>query len=189
VCQNYLHCSKLWKECSHKIMGRYETYANSFLAVFIGADFAGATGASAPAQFLQRGLSPLTYDAARNGRGGREGGEGRGGGGEGHSAPAHLKASRRLWRCSQKIGNIRRRITVLATRQWSHFCPLTAEDIWGEEFYFANVRSTHCPTLTESPCHRCDCEMNTFCTMSTQGLCSGRSQPAFSRVQHNNNNV
>jgi hypothetical protein len=36
----------------------------------IGADFAGATGASAPAQFLQRGLSPLTYDAARDGRGG-----------------------------------------------------------------------------------------------------------------------
>jgi hypothetical protein len=42
----------------------------------IGADFAGATGASAPAQFLQRGLSPLTYDAARDGRGGREGGKG-----------------------------------------------------------------------------------------------------------------
>jgi hypothetical protein len=37
---------------------------------------AGATGASAPAQFLQRGLSPLTYDAARDGRGGREGGRG-----------------------------------------------------------------------------------------------------------------
>jgi hypothetical protein len=61
--------------------------------VRIGADFAGATGASAPAQFLQRGLSPLTYDAAGDGRGGREGrggrageggrgGEGRGGGGE-----------------------------------------------------------------------------------------------------------
>jgi hypothetical protein len=32
----------------------------------IGADFAGATGASAPAQFLQRGLSPLTYDAFCN---------------------------------------------------------------------------------------------------------------------------
>jgi hypothetical protein len=57
----------------------------------IGADFAGATGASAPAQFLQRGLSPLTYDAAKDGRGGREGK-----GGEGHSAPAHLKVSRRL---------------------------------------------------------------------------------------------
>jgi hypothetical protein len=39
----------------------------------IGADFAGATGASAPAQFLQRRLSPLTYDAARDGRGGKEG--------------------------------------------------------------------------------------------------------------------
>jgi hypothetical protein len=66
------------------------------LAILIGADFAGATGASAPAQFLQRGLSPLTYDAARDGRRGREG-RGRGGGGEEHSAPAHLKASRRLW--------------------------------------------------------------------------------------------
>jgi hypothetical protein len=43
----------------------------------IGADFAGATGASAPAQFLQRGLSPLIYDAARDGKGGR-GREGRG---------------------------------------------------------------------------------------------------------------
>jgi hypothetical protein len=42
-------------------------------SVPIGADFAGATGASAPAQFLQRGLSPLTYDAARDGRGGRKG--------------------------------------------------------------------------------------------------------------------
>jgi hypothetical protein len=58
----------------------------------IGADFAGATGASAPAQFLQRGLSPLTYDAAKDGRGGKEGkgGEGKGGEAEGRDIqPPH----------------------------------------------------------------------------------------------------
>jgi hypothetical protein len=62
----------------------------------IGADFAGAKGASAPAQFLQRGLSPLTYDAARDGRGGREGKGGEGKEGEAEGRDIQLKASRRL---------------------------------------------------------------------------------------------